>query len=85
MFSAENNPEAESTCRSTRHARNSFGLLPQVFVNEKPLNVKKTTSSVLSVLLLIYVYKVYFRNRNKKKVGRVWNLPGKDETLKTKV
>ena len=32
------------------HVRNSF------IVNEKPLNIEKTTSSVLSVLLLIYVY-----------------------------
>ena len=32
-----------------------FGFYLRVIVNEKPLNLKKTTSSVLSVLLLIYV------------------------------
>ena len=31
-----------------------LGLCLEVIVNEKPLNFKKTTSSVLSVLLLIY-------------------------------
>ena len=33
-----------------------LGFLLRVIVNEKPLNLKKTTSSVLSVLLLIYAY-----------------------------
>ena len=36
------------------HACNSFGLLSQglcEFVNEKPLNLEKTTSSVLSVVI----------------------------------
>ena len=42
------------SCNSTRHARNSFGLLPRVIVNVKPLNLKNTTSSVISVLLSIY-------------------------------
>ena len=32
-----------------------LGLCLRVIVNEKPQNLKKTTSSVLSVLLLIYV------------------------------
>ena len=32
-----------------------FGFYLRVIVNEKPLNLKKTTSSVLSLLLLIYV------------------------------
>ena len=36
------------------HARNSFGPLPFFIVNEKTLNLEKTTSSVLSVLLFIY-------------------------------
>ena len=31
-----------------------FGFCLRVIVNEKPLNLEKTTSSVLSVLLLIY-------------------------------
>ena len=36
------------------HGRNSFGPLPQGKVNEKPQNhEEKTTSSVLTVLLLI--------------------------------
>ena len=38
------------SCNSTRHARNYL----RVIVNEKPKNLEKTTSSVLSVLLLIY-------------------------------
>ena len=33
-----------------------FGFCLRVFVSEKPLNVEITTSSVLSVLLLIYDY-----------------------------
>ena len=32
-----------------------LGFCLRVIVNEKPLNLEKTTSSVLSVLLLIYV------------------------------
>ena len=36
------------------HARNSFGILPQGCFEQKPLNLEKTTSSVLSVLSLIY-------------------------------
>jgi len=40
---------------STPGACNSFGLLAQgKIVNEKPLNLEKTKSGVLSVLLLIY-------------------------------
>ena len=40
--------------REREHTRNSFGLLPQGYIlNEKLLNLEKTTSSVLSVLLLI--------------------------------
>ena len=35
------------SCNSTRYARNTI-------VNENPVNLEKTTSSVLSVLLLIY-------------------------------
>ena len=38
--------------RGMRIAPLSFCL--RVLVNEKPLNLKKTTSSVLSVLLLLY-------------------------------
>ena len=33
----------------------SLSLCLRVFVNEKPLNLEKTTSSVLSVLLLFYM------------------------------
>ena len=48
------------SCNSTQHARNSFWSLSQgyirVIVNERPLNREKTTSSVLSVLLLINAY-----------------------------
>ena len=32
----------------------SLGFFLRVIVNQKPLNLEKTTSSVLSVLLLIY-------------------------------
>ena len=39
---------------STRHARNFFGRL-WVIVKEKPLNLEKTTSIVLSVLFIIYM------------------------------
>ena len=42
------------SCNSTLPARNSFGLCLRVIVNQKPLNLEMTTSSVLSVLLLIY-------------------------------
>ena len=38
----------------SENARNSFELLPQGYCERKPLNLEKTTSSVLSVLLLIY-------------------------------
>ena len=38
---------------STPHVRNSFGQ-HSVIVNEKPLNLEKTTSTVLFVLILIY-------------------------------
>ena len=61
-FSVHNNPEAEVqrsyahalslSCYSTRHAHNSFGI--RVIVTKNPLNLEKTTSSVLSVFLLIY-------------------------------
>ena len=36
------------------HVRNSFGLLPQGYCERKTLNLETMTSSVLSVLLLIY-------------------------------
>ena len=36
------------------HARNSFRPLPQGYCDRKTLNIEKTTSSVISVLLLIY-------------------------------
>ena len=35
-----------------------LGFCLRVIVNEQPLNLKKTTSSVLSVLLLIYEFQV---------------------------
>ena len=33
-----------------------LGFYLRVIVNEKPLNLEKTISCVLSVLLLVYVY-----------------------------
>ena len=36
------------------HARNSSGPMSQDYCKRKPLNLEKTTSSVLSVLLLIF-------------------------------
>ena len=36
-----------------------LGNCLMVIVKEKPLNIEKTTSSVLSVLLLIYVYEYH--------------------------
>ena len=61
-----NNPEAEAQ-RSFAHAlslcliiqrdmRVTVEFCLRVIVNEQPLNIKKTTSSVLSVLLLIYSF-----------------------------
>ena len=41
------------------HARNSFGFLPHC--ERKTLNLEKTTSSVLSVLLLLYVNNKLYR------------------------
>ena len=63
-FFVYNNPEAEAQ-RSFAHAlslcliiqrdmRVTVEFCLRVIVNEQPLNIKKTTSSVLSVLLLIY-------------------------------
>ena len=67
-FFVHNNPEAEAQ-RSYAHAALSYktegkpalrntrvtplGICLKVFVNETSLNLEKTTSSVLSVLLLI--------------------------------
>ena len=45
---------------------NSFGLLPQGYC--ELLNLEKTTSSVLSVLLLIYACEVTLQSFNKNKV-----------------
>jgi len=48
-----NNSEAEASSNVTRNARNLFGLLPQDFCErKKPSILKKTTSNVLSVLLI---------------------------------
>ena len=62
------------------HARNSFGLLPQSYWNEKPLNVEKTTSSVLVVFLLIYEAKqqeliITHSTKQKEKVQGIESLP----------
>jgi len=48
--------EIESVQRRMRVA--PLGLCLRVFLNEKPLNLEKTTSSVLSVLLSIYHIKL---------------------------
>ena len=42
-------------CNSTQYPRTSFGILPQGYCERKPINLEKTTSNVLSVLLIIYV------------------------------
>jgi len=42
------------SCHLTRHASNSFGLLAQDYCERKTSTLEKTTSSVLSVLFLIY-------------------------------
>ena len=39
---------------STLPSQDFFGLLPQGYCEQKPKNLEKTTSSVLSVMLLIY-------------------------------
>jgi len=38
----------------SRHAQSSFGLLSQGYFEQNPLYLEETTSTVLSVLLLIY-------------------------------
>ena len=67
-FFVHNNPEAEAqrssvqvahalslSCSSVRYLRGtSLGFCLRVTVNQKTLNLDKTTFSVLSVLLLIY-------------------------------
>ena len=61
FFFVHNNLEAEAQ-RSSKlndktkieHVHTSFGLLPEGYCEQKPVNVEKTTSSVLSVLLFIY-------------------------------
>ena len=45
-----------------------LGFCLRVIVNEKLLNLEKTTSSVLSVLLLIYACEVALQSFNKNKV-----------------
>ena len=40
------------SCNSTHHACNPLGVCLRVIVNEKPLNLEKTTSIVLSVILI---------------------------------
>ena len=63
-----NNTEAEAQ-RSYAHAVEREPILtPLVFcirviVTEKPLNLEKTTSSILSVLLSTYAYKQHFSIR----------------------
>ena len=62
-----NNPVAEAQWSYAHAALNykterepvliPLGLCLRVIVNEKPLNLEKTTSNVLSVLLLIYALK----------------------------
>ena len=42
------------SCNSKRYAQSSFGLLSQGYFEQKPLYLEETTSTVLSVLLLIY-------------------------------
>ena len=60
------NPKVLPACRielQDRETRKSMHVIPLgfclwVIVNKKPLHLEKTTSSVLSVLLLIYEYKI---------------------------
>ena len=80
-----NNPEAEAqrshehtlslSCNSTS---NSFGLLPQGYCKRKPLNLEKTTSHVLSVLLLTYGCRGTLITAGTPYT--VYRLPTKDET-----
>ena len=65
-FRGRSSKELQAWCAEwkdrEKRARNSFGLLPQGYYERKPLNHKKTTSSVL--LLLIYAYrKLFFQLR----------------------
>ena len=41
------------------HARNSLGPLPRGYCEQKTLNLEKTSSSVLSVLLLLSMIKLF--------------------------
>ena len=64
FFFINNYPEAEgkrsysllSLCLVIQHGIRvtSLGFCLRIIMNEKPINLEKTTSSVLSVLLLIY-------------------------------
>ena len=92
-------PEAEAqrhACRVELQLRESMritslGFCLRFIVNEKPLNLEKTTSRVISVLLLIYVYIIYrvsvisfycFRGeRLRSHILRVAGLPTKNNTL----
>ena len=69
FFYVHNNPDTEGitrnahalslSCNLTRHAQiTPLDFCLRVIVNEQPLNLKKTTSSVLSVLLLIYAFNI---------------------------
>jgi len=51
------------SCHLTRHARNSYRLLPQGYCEQKPLNLEKKKYSV-SVLLLIYATNIQSRSKN---------------------
>ena len=65
-FFVHNNPESDTQRSSAQAAlnyktekehvpeRNSFELLRQSYCKPKPLNLEKSTASVLSVLLLSY-------------------------------
>ena len=54
-----NNPEAEAhdalNYKTERESMRTFlGFCLRVIVNEKPINLEKTTSSILSILVLMY-------------------------------
>ena len=82
-FFVHNYPEAEAQ-RSYAHALSrclaiqrgmrltTLSLCLRVIVNEKPLNLEKTTSSVLSVLLLIYAFKprVFYSLKERERTAK---------------
>ena len=60
------------SCNLTGHAQiTPLDFCLRVIVKEQPLNLKKTTSSVLSVLLLIYAFNIQVNFNSCKLVYKI--------------